>query len=96
MPSFQPLEFTQRASSVLTQRQQWGGFEQPQALWFLSRPIRGVYTLRYWRRAVESFEADEPDDGDDPVSPVGTGPRPGNRLNDRSLVAEPFDGHPQT
>jgi ABC-type nitrate/sulfonate/bicarbonate transport system substrate-binding protein len=81
--------------SVLALRQQWGGFEQPQDLWLLSRPIGGVYTLRYWRRAVESFEADEPDDGDDPVSAVGAGPRPGNSLNDGSLVAEPLDGHPE-
>jgi ABC-type nitrate/sulfonate/bicarbonate transport system substrate-binding protein len=81
--------------SVLTLRQQWGGFEQPQDLWLLSRPIGGIYTLRYWRRAVESFEADEPDDGDDPVSPVGAGPRPGDGLNDGSFVAEPLDGHPE-
>jgi hypothetical protein len=95
MPSFKIQEISQRARSMLTLRQQWGGFERPQDLWFPSWPIKGVYTLRYWRRAVESFEADEPDDGDDPVSPVGAGPCPGYSLNDGSLVAEPFDGHPE-
>jgi ABC-type nitrate/sulfonate/bicarbonate transport system substrate-binding protein len=81
-------------SNVLALRQKWGGFEQAQDLEHLSRPGGGIYTLWYWRRAVEDFEADEPDDSED-ATPGTTGPRPGDGLNDSSLVNEPIEGSPE-
>jgi ABC-type nitrate/sulfonate/bicarbonate transport system substrate-binding protein len=82
--------------SVLTLRQRWGGFERPQDLRLLSKPGGGIYTLRHWRRAVEDFEAEEPEAGDDVADPAGgSAPRPGAGLDDATLVLEPVDGQPE-
>jgi len=82
--------------SVLQLRERWAGFEQPQNLRRLSRPGGGVYTLRYWHRALENGEDEDPGE-DDAVPPPagGGGPRPGDGLGDDALAREPLEGHPE-
>jgi ABC-type nitrate/sulfonate/bicarbonate transport system substrate-binding protein len=80
--------------NVLALRQEWGGFQQPQNLVSLTHPSGGIYTLYYWRRAVESFETDEPDDADS-SAPGAAVPRPGDGLNDGSLINDPIGDQPE-
>jgi ABC-type nitrate/sulfonate/bicarbonate transport system substrate-binding protein len=80
--------------AVLNLRQACGGFERKQNLSELSLPGGGIYTFRYWRRAVVDFEIDEPHEDDSTASGV-TGPRPGDGLHDGSLVHQPAEGQPE-
>ena len=80
--------------AVLDLRQAWGGFERPQNLADLSEPDGGIYTFRYWRRAVGKPETDEPYTDNSAASGV-TGPRPGDGLLDDMLVYEPVNGEPE-
>jgi len=81
--------------SVLQLRERWGGFEQPQNLRRLSSQAGGIYTLRYWRRAVDEVEEDESEDDGVQGSSAGAGPRPGEGLRDESLAGEPLEGRPE-